>query len=144
MNDYTTLGRRGWIVKTRRKPGTDMNFRRLLPEIRCLSQGLPRGIRCPFVVSPRRPHLASNARACLPRTARMRMFASRTSISGFLLAALLPEPLEVVHQFLFTGTRRRDHRVQLLSSGAKSFQIRLARLRPSWQVDADGCAMPCD
>ena len=26
---------------TRRKPGTDMNFRRSLPEIRCLSQGLP-------------------------------------------------------------------------------------------------------
>ena len=25
----------------RRKPGTDMNFRRTLPEIRCLSQGLP-------------------------------------------------------------------------------------------------------
>src|ERR1017187_1837520 len=29
----------------RRQPGTDMNFRRSLPEIRCLSQGLPRGMR---------------------------------------------------------------------------------------------------
>src|ERR1035437_2678036 len=36
------------------KPGTDMNFRRSLPEIRCLSQGLPRGISSPFVVSPKR------------------------------------------------------------------------------------------
>jgi len=31
-----------------------MNFRRSLPEIRCLSQGLPRGISSPFVVSPKR------------------------------------------------------------------------------------------
>ena len=31
-----------------------MNFRRRLPEIRCLSQGLPRGIGSPFVVSPKR------------------------------------------------------------------------------------------
>ena len=28
----------------RRKPGTDTNFRRSLPEFGCLSQGLPRGI----------------------------------------------------------------------------------------------------
>jgi hypothetical protein len=37
----------------RRKPGTDMNFRRSLPEIRCLSQGLPHGISSPFVGSPK-------------------------------------------------------------------------------------------
>ena len=37
-----------------RKPRTDMNFRRSLPEIRCLSQGLPHGICFPFVVSPKR------------------------------------------------------------------------------------------
>ena len=29
-----------------RKPGTDTDFRRRLPEIGCLSQGLPHGIRC--------------------------------------------------------------------------------------------------
>src|ERR1035438_781097 len=37
----------------RRKPGTDMNFWRSLPEIRCLSQGLPTGYALTFVVSPR-------------------------------------------------------------------------------------------
>ena len=31
-----------------------MNFRRSLPEIRCLLQGLPLGIRCPFVPPPKR------------------------------------------------------------------------------------------
>ena len=34
----------GRWAEMRRKPGTDMNSRRRLPEIRCLSQGLPRGI----------------------------------------------------------------------------------------------------
>ena len=38
----------------RRKPGTDTNFRRSLPEFGCLSQGLPNGTGCPFVVSPKR------------------------------------------------------------------------------------------
>jgi hypothetical protein len=40
-------------MKLRRKPGTDMNSRRTLPEIRCLSQGLPRGMRSPFAASPK-------------------------------------------------------------------------------------------
>jgi hypothetical protein len=30
------------IALMRRKPGTDTNFRRRLPEIGCLSQGLPK------------------------------------------------------------------------------------------------------
>jgi hypothetical protein len=38
----------------RRKPGTDTNFLRSLPEFGCLSQGLPNGTGCPFVVSPKR------------------------------------------------------------------------------------------
>jgi hypothetical protein len=38
----------------RRKPGTDTNFRRSLPEFGCLSQGLPNGTGCLFVVSPKR------------------------------------------------------------------------------------------
>src|ERR1017187_8135754 len=38
----------------RREPGTDTNFRRSLPEFGCLSQGLPNGTGCPFVVSPKR------------------------------------------------------------------------------------------
>src|ERR1039457_7591634 len=38
----------------RRKPGTDTNFRRSLPKFGCLSQGLPNGTGCPFVVSPQR------------------------------------------------------------------------------------------
>src|ERR1017187_2051678 len=38
----------------RRKPGTDTNFRRSLPKFGCLSQGLPNGTGCPFVVSPKR------------------------------------------------------------------------------------------
>src|ERR1035441_8836182 len=38
----------------RRKPGTDTNFRRSLPEFGCLSQGLPNGTGRPFVVSPKR------------------------------------------------------------------------------------------
>src|ERR1019366_4040833 len=38
----------------RRKPGTDTNFRRILPEFGCLYQGLPNGTGCPFVVSPKR------------------------------------------------------------------------------------------
>jgi hypothetical protein len=37
----------------RRKPGTDMNFLRSLQEIRCLSQGLPHGIRSPLLLSPK-------------------------------------------------------------------------------------------
>src|SRR5450755_464056 len=36
----------------RRKPGTDMNFRRSLPEIRCLSQGLPHATRCALLLAP--------------------------------------------------------------------------------------------
>jgi hypothetical protein len=36
-----------------RKPGTDTIFRRSLPEIGCLSQGLPRGIRYRFVLPPK-------------------------------------------------------------------------------------------
>src|SRR5271157_799898 len=35
-------------------PGLTPGFRRSLPETGCLSQGLPRGIRGPFVVSPKR------------------------------------------------------------------------------------------
>ena len=37
----------------RRKPGTDTVFRRPLPENGCLSQGLPRGIRCVPALSPK-------------------------------------------------------------------------------------------
>src|ERR1035441_6860421 len=37
-----------------RKPGTDMSFRRSLPETRCLSQGLPPGYARAFVRSPKR------------------------------------------------------------------------------------------
>ena len=36
-----------------RKPGTDTIFRRSLPEIGCLSQGLPRGIPYRFVLPPK-------------------------------------------------------------------------------------------
>ena len=35
-------------------PGLTPSFRRSLPETGCLSQGLPRGICCPFVVPPKR------------------------------------------------------------------------------------------
>src|ERR1019366_9516113 len=45
----------------RRKPGTDTNFRRSLPEFGCLSQGLPNGTGCTFVVSPKRLSTSSDA-----------------------------------------------------------------------------------
>jgi hypothetical protein len=35
-------------------PGLTPSFRRSLPETGCLSQSLPRGICCPFVVPPKR------------------------------------------------------------------------------------------
>src|ERR1039457_6546746 len=49
-------------------PGLTPSFRRSLPETGCLSQGLPHGICCPFVVFPKRVSTQSPRNAGIPAT----------------------------------------------------------------------------
>src|SRR5579884_1093392 len=60
----------------------------------------------------------------LPRTARIRMFASRTTaLFGIplLLAAGSADFFVLLHKVVFRYTPRRDHRVEFLGHGAHCF-----------------------
>src|SRR5579863_7258200 len=57
----------------------------------------------------------------MPNTARIRMLASSTSALfdiPLLLAGSLSDLLIFAHEFVFGGTPRRDHRVELFRGGA--------------------------
>ena len=66
------------------------------------------------------------------------MFASSTSISGLLQAALFPERLEVVHQLFFVCAGRYDHGIQFFPGDAQGIEIGLARIGPGGEIDAYG------
>jgi hypothetical protein len=53
------------------------------------------------------------SRTRLPRTARISTFASRITISGADLPAATACFLEIVHQFVFSGSTCREERVEL-------------------------------
>src|ERR1035441_7484966 len=78
----------------RRKPGTDLNFRRLLPEIRCLSQGLPRGIRCPFTSGSIRSTVSLDEQ-----------FSRDAKVSGQLLSLGLADAALAIHKVGHLSTR---------------------------------------
>src|SRR5580765_2516330 len=79
-----------------------------------------------------------------PSTARIRIFASKTSMSALLHAPFPPESLEILHEFVFGGPCCGNQLLHLFSSDAKRLQIGLAGLWRGRDVDADGRTMPRD
>src|ERR1035441_2849318 len=73
----------------RRKPGTDMSFRRSLPETRCLSQGLPLVYARALVVPPKRSRLE--------RSREMELHANDSRIE---LRAALPADRDAIESLL--------------------------------------------
>src|ERR1035441_4965024 len=72
----------------RRNPGTDTDFRRSLPEFGCLSQGLPNGTGCLFVVSRKSvKHTRSGAHAH-PRPGARYTLVMRARASFLFIAFL--------------------------------------------------------
>src|ERR1022692_3306276 len=94
--------------------------------------------------SPRSVYWRSSHGTRVPSTARIRMFASSTSILALLHAVFAAQPLEVVHEFFLGRSRCGDQLLHLFAGNPKGLDISLARLGPGRQVDADGRAMPRD
>src|SRR5215212_1521369 len=113
---------------------------------RCFKTG---GVRCKASLnalsgatrSELAPYFASISLVRLPRTARMRMFASRTSTSGRFHPLFASHTLEILNEFFFIRSRRLDQGIELLPSYTEGLQICLARLWPRGKIDADGGAV---